>query len=113
MILKPAPNSAPLLRTDFPLRCCIPRGVPAGGFQTLVQGSGSVVGTALSGHPDVDPPCPFTGSEFAGVEIAKNAATTVEAPCCQELGGKEAAFIVLDDGRPRERAVHRRHQLHE
>jgi aldehyde dehydrogenase (NAD+) len=56
--------------------------------------AGSVVGTALSVHPQVDM-VSFTGSEFAGVEIAKNAAPSVKR-VCQELGGK-SAFIVLDD----------------
>lgn len=37
----------------------------------------------------------FTGSEFAGVEVARNSATTVKR-VCQELGGK-SAFIVLND----------------
>jgi aldehyde dehydrogenase (NAD+) len=68
-------------------------GVPAGVFN-LVQGKGSVVGAALSCHPDVDM-MSFTGSEPAGVEIAKSAAPTVKR-VCQELGGK-SPNIVLDD----------------
>lgn len=68
-------------------------GVPAGVFN-LIQGRGSVVGAALSGHPDVDM-ISITGSESAGVEVAKNAAATVKR-VCQELGGK-SANIVLDD----------------
>ena len=69
-------------------------GVPAGVFN-LVQGRGSVVGAALSSHPDVDM-VSITGSEAAGIEVAKNAASTIKR-VCQELGGKSAAIILDDD----------------
>jgi aldehyde dehydrogenase (NAD+) len=91
MILKPpqlAPYSAQILAEIIHTA-----GVPAGVFNML-QGSGSVIGTALSTHPEVDM-ISFTGSEGVGIEIAKNAAPTVKR-VCQELGGK-SAFIVLDD----------------
>jgi aldehyde dehydrogenase (NAD+) len=68
-------------------------GVPAGVFN-LIQGKGSVVGAAMSSHPDIDM-ISFTGSEPAGVEIARSAAPTVKR-ICQELGGK-SANIILDD----------------
>jgi aldehyde dehydrogenase (NAD+) len=68
-------------------------GVPAGVFN-LIQGKGSVVGAAMSTHPGIDM-ISITGSESAGIEVAKNAATTVKR-VCQELGGK-SANIVLDD----------------
>jgi aldehyde dehydrogenase (NAD+) len=68
-------------------------GVPAGVFN-LIQGDGPGVGTALSGHPDIDM-ISFTGSTRAGVEIAKNAAPTVKR-VSQELGGK-SPNIILDD----------------
>jgi aldehyde dehydrogenase (NAD+) len=68
--------------------------VPAGVFN-LIQGKGSVVGVAMSSHPDIDM-ISITGSESAGIEVAKNAAATVKR-VCQELGGK-SANIVLDDG---------------
>jgi aldehyde dehydrogenase (NAD+) len=68
--------------------------VPAGVFN-LIQGKGSVVGAAMATHPDIDM-ISITGSESAGVEVAKNAAATVKR-VCQELGGK-SANIVLDDG---------------
>jgi aldehyde dehydrogenase (NAD+) len=67
--------------------------VPAGVFN-LVQGDGPTAGVALSSHPDVDM-VSFTGSTRAGVEVAKNAASTVKR-VHQELGGK-SANIVLDD----------------
>lgn len=68
-------------------------GVPAGVFN-LVQGDGLTVGTALSSHPDIDM-VSFTGSTRAGVEVARNAASTVKR-VAQELGGK-SANILLDD----------------
>ncbi len=91
MILKPpqlAPYSAHILTEILDAA-----GVPAGVFN-IIQGSGSVIGTALSTHPEVDM-ISFTGSEGVGVKIAKNAAPTVKR-VCQELGGK-SAYIVLDD----------------
>lgn len=69
-------------------------GVPAGVYN-LVQGKGSVVGMAMASHPDVDM-VSITGSEFAGVEVAKAAAETVKR-VCQELGGKSANVILDDD----------------
>jgi aldehyde dehydrogenase (NAD+) len=68
-------------------------GVPAGVFN-LIQGTGPGVGVPLSAHPDVDM-ISFTGSNRAGVEIAKNAAATVKR-VAQELGGK-GPNIILDD----------------
>lgn len=68
-------------------------GVPKGVFN-MVQGKGSVIGTALSTHPDVDM-ISFTGSESVGVQISKDAADTVKRVCL-ELGGK-SPFILLDD----------------
>lgn len=91
MVLKP-PQLAPYSAQIF-AEVLHAAGVPKGVFN-LIQGAGSVVGTALSTHPLVDL-VSFTGSEFAGVEIAKAAAPTVKR-VCQELGGK-SANIVLDD----------------
>lgn len=92
MILKPpqlAPYSAQILAEILHNA-----GVPAGVFN-MVQGSGSVIGAALSKHPEVDM-ISFTGSEQVGVQIQKDAAETVKRVGL-ELGGK-SAFIVLDDG---------------
>ncbi|WCT73502.1 aldehyde dehydrogenase family protein [Sphingomonas naphthae] len=91
MILKPpqlAPFSAQILAEILHTA-----GVPAGVFN-MVQGSGSVIGTALSTHQDVDM-VSFTGSEGVGVQISKDAADTVKRVGL-ELGGK-SAVIVLDD----------------
>ncbi len=90
-ILKPpqlAPYSAQILAEILHKA-----GVPAGVFN-MVQGSGAVLGTALTTHEDVDM-ISFTGSEPVGVQIQKDAATTVKRVGL-ELGGK-SAFIVLDD----------------
>ncbi|MCJ1961669.1 aldehyde dehydrogenase family protein [Novosphingobium mangrovi (ex Hu et al. 2023)] len=76
-------------------------GVPAGVFN-MVQGKGSVIGTALSTHPDVDM-ISFTGSESVGVQIQKDAAETVKRVCL-ELGGK-SPYIVLDDASTMERVA--------
>lgn len=91
MVLKP-PQLAPYSAQIF-AEMLHSAGVPKGVFN-MIQGAGSVVGTALSSHPEVDM-VSFTGSEFAGVEVARNSATTVKR-VCQELGGK-SAFIVLND----------------
>ncbi len=91
MILKPpqlAPFSAQILAEILH-----DAGVPAGVFN-MIQGSGSVIGTALSTHADVDM-VSFTGSEPVGVQIQQDAATTVKRVAL-ELGGK-SPFIVLDD----------------
>jgi len=91
MILKPpqlAPYSAQILAEILHTA-----GVPAGVFN-MVQGSGAVLGTALTRHQDVDM-ISFTGSEPVGVQITKDAADTVKRVGL-ELGGK-SAWIVLDD----------------
>lgn len=91
MILKPpqlAPYSAHILAEILDAA-----GVPAGVFN-MIQGQGSVIGTALSTHEDVDM-ISFTGSEPVGIQIQKDAADTVKRVGL-ELGGK-GPWIVLDD----------------
>ena len=91
MVLKPsevAPYSAQIFTEIVDAA-----GVPAGVYN-LVYGDGPGVGVALSSHPDVDM-VSFTGSTRAGVEVARNAASTVKR-VSQELGGK-SPNIVLDD----------------
>lgn len=90
-ILKPpqlAPYSAQILAEILH-----DAGTPAGVFN-MIQGQGSVIGSALSKHPQVDM-ISFTGSEPVGVQITKDAADTVKRVGL-ELGGK-SAWIVLDD----------------
>lgn len=90
-VLKPpqlAPYSAQILAEIMDAA-----GTPAGVFN-MVQGAGSVIGTALSKHADVDM-ISFTGSEQVGVQITKDAADTVKRVGL-ELGGK-SAWVILDD----------------
>ena len=91
MILKPS-EIAPFDSVVF-AEVLDEAGVPAGVFN-LVNGDGPGVGSAISGHPDIDM-VSFTGSTRAGVLIAQNAAPTVKR-VAQELGGK-SANILLDD----------------
>ncbi|HEX7856329.1 MAG TPA: aldehyde dehydrogenase family protein [Sphingobium sp.] len=91
MILKPPQLAA--LSAHILAEILDAAGVPAGVFN-MVQGSGSVIGTVLSKHQDVDM-ISFTGSEPVGVQIQKDAAETVKRVGL-ELGGK-SAWIVLDD----------------
>lgn len=91
MVLKPS-EVAPLNAILF-AEILDAAGVPAGVFN-LVNGNGSVVGSALSSHPDVDM-VSFTGSTRAGIEVARAAAPTVKR-VTQELGGK-SANVILDD----------------
>jgi aldehyde dehydrogenase (NAD+) len=91
VVLKPSdasPLSAILLARVFEKA-----GMPKGAFN-LVIGRGSVVGQALSAHPDVDM-ISFTGSTSAGIKVGEAAAHTVKRVSL-ELGGK-SANVVLED----------------
>jgi aldehyde dehydrogenase (NAD+) len=68
-------------------------GVPAGVYN-MVQGEGSVVGEAMSSHPDIDM-MSFTGSTRGGILVAQAAAKTVKR-VAQELGGKSANILLPD-----------------
>ena len=68
-------------------------GIPAGVFN-MIQGKGSVIGSALSKHADVDM-ISFTGSEEVGIHITKDADDTVKRVGLEQ-GGK-SAWIILDD----------------
>ncbi len=92
MILKPS-EIAPFNAAIF-AEIMHEAGVPAGVFN-LVNGDGPGVGSAISGHEDIDM-VSFTGSTRAGIAIAANAAPTVKR-VAQELGGK-SPNIILDDG---------------
>ena len=87
-VLKPS-EQTPLSCFVF-AEVCEQVGLPAGVFN-LVTGRGSVMGDALSTHPEVDM-VSFTGSTEVGVQIAKAAAGGVKR-VCQELGGK-SPFVV-------------------
>lgn len=68
-------------------------GVPKGVFN-LVNGSGSIVGEAISSHPDVDL-VSFTGSGEVGSSLMKNAADGIKNVSL-ELGGKSPLVILKD-----------------
>jgi aldehyde dehydrogenase (NAD+) len=68
-------------------------GTPKGVYN-MVQGAGSVVGEAMSSHPDIDM-MSFTGSTRAGILVAQAAARTVKR-VAQELGGKSANILLPD-----------------
>ncbi|NYT80937.1 aldehyde dehydrogenase family protein [Alcaligenaceae bacterium] len=67
--------------------------LPPGVFN-LVLGRGSVVGEALSRHPDVDL-VSFTGSTSAGIKVGEAAASTIKRVTL-ELGGKSANIVLKD-----------------
>ena len=91
MVLKPSEES-PLSAILF-AEMMDEAGFPAGVFN-LVNGDGMGVGTALTGHADVDM-VSFTGSTRAGIAISKNAADTLKKVHL-ELGGKGANLIFAD-----------------
>jgi aldehyde dehydrogenase (NAD+) len=68
-------------------------GTPPGVFN-LVNGTGEVVGQAMSSHADVDM-VSFTGSTRAGVLVAQAAAPTIKR-VVQELGGKSPNIFLPD-----------------
>lgn len=91
MILKPSdasPVSGIVLAEVFE-----EAGVPAGVFN-LVLGRGSVVGAAMSSHPEVDM-ISFTGSTAAGAKVGEAASHTIKRVSL-ELGGKSANIILRD-----------------
>lgn len=98
IVLKPSeftPTSA-LILAEVLHEAGLPRGV-----FNLVNGLGPDVGAAMSEHPDIDM-ISFTGSNRAGIDVAKRAAQTVKR-VSQELGGKSPNIIL--DGADLERAV--------
>lgn len=90
-VLKPSEQTP--LSTYIFAEVCDEVGLPPGVFN-LVPGKGSMMGEALSAHPEVDL-VSFTGSTEIGIDIAKSAANTVKR-VCQELGGK-SPFIIAED----------------
>jgi aldehyde dehydrogenase (NAD+) len=91
MVLKPSQHSP--LDALILAEILDEAGLPAGVFN-LVNGSGAELGALLASHPEVDL-VSLTGSNRAGVEVAKAAADTVKRVCL-ELGGK-SANVLLDD----------------
>ncbi len=91
MVLKPSEES-PLNAMIF-AEMMDEAGFPPGVYN-MVNGDGAGVGSALSGHKDVDM-VSFTGSTRAGTLISKNAADTLKRVHL-ELGGK-GANLIFDD----------------
>ncbi|MFH9090164.1 aldehyde dehydrogenase family protein [Streptomyces sp. NPDC017673] len=91
VVLKPSENS-PLSARMF-AEIATEAGLPDGVFN-VVQGTGPVVGEALSRHPRIDM-ISFTGSTRAGRSVSVAASGTVKRVAL-ELGGK-AAHIVLPE----------------
>jgi len=90
-ILKP-PGVTPL--TALEMAKWLPEvGVPPG-VLNIVTGSGSICGTALVQHPDVNK-IAFTGSNAVGKVIVKQAADTVKR-VTMELGGKSPNIFFAD-----------------
>ncbi|MFD7401876.1 aldehyde dehydrogenase family protein [Streptomyces sp. NPDC059866] len=91
VVLKPSETS-PLSARMF-AEIATEAGVPNGVFN-VVQGTGPVVGEALSRHPKIDM-ISFTGSTRAGRSVSVTASGTVKRVAL-ELGGK-AAHIILPE----------------
>jgi aldehyde dehydrogenase (NAD+) len=68
-------------------------GVPEG-VVNLVHGGGGEVGTAITGHPDIDL-VSFTGSTAVGRKIAEASGATLKRVSL-ELGGKNAQIVMND-----------------
>ncbi|ATL66328.1 aldehyde dehydrogenase family protein [Nocardia terpenica] len=94
MVAKPS-EVTPLTTIAF-ARLAVEAGVPAG-VLNLVQGSGAVLGEALTANPDVDF-ISFTGGLATGRTIARVAAEHV-TKVAMELGGKNPHIVFADADR--------------
>lgn len=91
VVIKPAsltPTTATIMG-----EICKEAGVPDG-VVNIVNGSGGLVGTALTEHKDVDA-ITFTGETVTGQTIMKSAAKTLKK-LSYELGGKNPNIIFAD-----------------
>ncbi|GER38651.1 aldehyde dehydrogenase [Striga asiatica] len=93
VILKPAEQTP--LSALYYAHLAKQAGVPDGVFN-VVTGYGSIVGSALTSHMDVDM-VSFTGSTETGHRVMQAAAASNLKHVALELGGK-SPFIVFDDG---------------
>ena len=91
MVIKPSELSA--IQTQILTECFHKAGVP-NGVVNVINGSGSLVGAALSSHPDVAI-VTFTGSTAIGKTIRKQATDTMKRVTL-ELGGKSPNIIMED-----------------
>jgi RHH-type proline utilization regulon transcriptional repressor/proline dehydrogenase/delta 1-pyrroline-5-carboxylate dehydrogenase len=104
VILKPSSLSP--LTAYYIIKAFAGAGLPDGVLQFL-PGPGSVVGSALTGHPDVDAVA-FTGSMEVGLEIIKRAGVTAPGQLnvkkvIAEMGGKNA--IIVDSSADLDEAI--------
>lgn len=90
-VIKPSEMSA--MQTQLLLECFHEAGLPKGVFN-VVNGLGTVVGNAITMHPDIAK-ISFTGSTVVGKSIAKGAIDTLKRVTL-ELGGK-SPNVILDD----------------
>ncbi|UOE48846.1 aldehyde dehydrogenase family protein [Mucilaginibacter sp. SMC90] len=91
IVIKPSEFNA--IETQLLAECFISADIPAG-LINIINGTGAVVGSALTRHPDVSM-ISFTGSTQTGRAIGKIAADTMKRTIL-ELGGK-SPNILLDD----------------
>jgi aldehyde dehydrogenase (NAD+) len=90
-VVKPSEMSA--IQTQVITEALHEAGLPAGVFN-IVTGRGDVVGTEITGHPDVAK-ISFTGSTAVGKAILRTGAETMKR-ITLELGGKSPT-VILDD----------------
>lgn len=90
-VIKPSEMSAS--QTQVLLECFHEAGLPKGVFN-VVNGLGTVVGNAITNHPDIAK-ISFTGSTVVGKSIARSAIDTLKRVTL-ELGGK-SPNVILDD----------------
>jgi len=91
VVLKPAQETA--VTAAKVLECFEEAGIPAG-VLNLVSGKGSVIGSALAEHPDVNG-VTFTGSNEVGKRVGA-AALARGAKYQLEMGGKNPIIIAAD-----------------
>lgn len=91
VVLKPAQETA--VTAAKVLECFEEAGIPAG-VLNLVSGKGSVIGSALAEHPDVNG-ITFTGSNEVGKRVGA-AALARGAKYQLEMGGKNPIIIAAD-----------------
>lgn len=91
VVIKPSEMSA--LQTQVLTECLHEAGLPSGVFN-IVNGTGTVVGAAITQHKDIAK-ISFTGSTVVGKRIARGAVDTMKRVTL-ELGGK-SPNIILDD----------------
>ena len=90
-VIKPSEMSA--MQTQLIIECFHEAALPKGVFN-VVNGLGTVVGNAITNHPDIAK-ISFTGSTVVGKSIARGAIDTLKRVTL-ELGGK-SPNVILDD----------------